>query len=40
MFFISSININVVSEPPDFKCFLCIPAFAADAAAVNPTQLK
>ena len=42
MFFISSIDINVVSEPeaPDFKHFLCIPESAADVAAVNLTHLK
>ena len=27
-------------QQPDPKIFLCIPAYAADAAAVNPKEIK
>ena len=42
MSFISSFDIiSVVEEGwPDPKIFLCIPASAADAAAVNPNGIK
>ena len=39
MFSISSFNI-ISAVVPDPKIFLCIPASAADAAAVNPNGIK
>ena len=40
MSFISSFDIISVVGLPDPKIFLCIPASAADAAAVNPNGIK
>ena len=37
---ISSFDIISVVVFPDPKIFLCIPASAADAAAVNPNGIK
>ena len=40
MSFISSFDIISVVGLPDRKMFLCIPASAADVAAVNPKGVK
>ena len=39
MYLISSFDI-ISAVVPDHKIFLCIPIFAADAAAVNPNGIK
>ena len=39
MYFISSFDI-ISAVVPDSDIFLCIPASAADAAAVNPKPIK
>ena len=41
IFIVSSISsFDIISVVPDPKIFLCTPASAADAAAVNPNWIK